>query len=244
MDLAAWRKNWDQLGKDDPLWVVLTDPSKKGGRWNPEEFFALGIEEIQRTLAELEQLQLKLKYGRALDFGCGVGRLSQALAEHFSEVQGVDISPSMIGHARRFNRYPNKCTYHINSEIGLPTFPTDHFDFIYTNITLQHIEPQFAKGYIRDFVRVLKPGGLAMFQVLRPTFVRRLIPDFAASTWRRIKSRGGPVIGMFGLSSRELRFLLAGSGASTLNVKCQHTQSGRWTSCRYIVTKPAIGSRR
>ena len=36
----------------------------------------------------------------ALDFGCGIGRLSQALAEHFDQVYGVDISPKMIELAR------------------------------------------------------------------------------------------------------------------------------------------------
>ena len=56
MDLNAWQKNWNELGKDDPLWVVLTNPAKKGGRWQPEEFFQTGIEEINGLLAKLASL--------------------------------------------------------------------------------------------------------------------------------------------------------------------------------------------
>ena len=40
----------------------------------------------------------------ALDFGCGAGRLSRALAAHFEHVVGVDVSASMIETARALNR--------------------------------------------------------------------------------------------------------------------------------------------
>lgn len=45
----------------------------------------------------------------ALDFGCGVGRLTQALAAHFDEVTGVDISPSMIKLAKKYSRHGDGC---------------------------------------------------------------------------------------------------------------------------------------
>ena len=39
MNINDSHRNWTELGKDDPLWVVLTDPDKKGGKWTEEEFF-------------------------------------------------------------------------------------------------------------------------------------------------------------------------------------------------------------
>ena len=238
MDLNAWQKNWDELGKDDPLWVVLTDPAKKGGRWQPEEFFQTGIEEINGLLAKLATLKPALPRSRALDFGCGVGRLTQALAGHFTEVHGVDISPSMIGHANRFNRQPEKCTYHVNPENNLALFPANHFDLIYSSITLQHIEPRFAKNYIREFVRVLKPGGVAAFQFLQPSFIRSLVPDAAAMAWRKFKFGQKPFIGMFGMKDREISRLVHQSGASTLTVIHSDTEHARWANRQYFITKP------
>ena len=77
MDISDWQKNWNELGKDDPLWVVLTDPAKKGGKWDPSEFFETGRTEIKNMLRELSDKGIELDKTRALDFGCGVGRLSQ-----------------------------------------------------------------------------------------------------------------------------------------------------------------------
>ncbi len=55
--------------------------------------------------------QISFPKRRALDFGCGVGRLTQALARHFNIVDGVDIAPSMIELANQFNRSGGRCRY-------------------------------------------------------------------------------------------------------------------------------------
>ena len=48
---------------------------------------------IDQLLGWLRELHVQVRPGRALDFGCGVGRLTQALAGKFSECDGVDIAP-------------------------------------------------------------------------------------------------------------------------------------------------------
>jgi SAM-dependent methyltransferase len=242
MELKDWQQNWNELGKDDPLWVVFSDPSKKGGRWDPKDFFEAGRNEIRSVLAELEKLNVKLSCGRALDFGCGVGRVSQALSHHFDEVHGVDISPSMVGHANGFNQFPGRCTYHINAENSLPMFPANHFDFVYSVIVLQHIEPRFAKNYMREFFRVVKPGGTVVFQILQPVFWRGLVPDFAVTAWRRLKHGGKPFIGMFGIPEKEIAALLDECGVKTLQVKPLFCDTPRYLSFQYVVSKPSPGS--
>jgi SAM-dependent methyltransferase len=237
MNLSDWQKNWNELGKDDPLWVVLTESSKKGGRWDPVEFFDLGVKEITQVLAEAATLNVPLRKGRALDFGCGVGRLSQALAMHFDQVHGVDISPSMVGHANRLSRFPEKCQYHINAEEHLGLFPDNHFDFVYSNITLQHIEQRFAKAYIADFLRVAKPGGIIVFQVLNPAFPRSLVPEFLVRMWRRLKHRGKPYIGIFGFRDGEIDSLCEANGGKILRIEKTNSDDSRWLSRRYFVTK-------
>ncbi len=102
---------------------------------------------------------------RALDFGCGVGRLTQALANHFDETYGIDVAASMIDQAIQYNRHGAKCTYLVNNEDNLAAFPDDSFDLVFSYIVLQHMRPEYSKGYIKEFLRVLAPGGLIAFQI-------------------------------------------------------------------------------
>lgn len=165
MDLEALRRNWEEFGRTDPLWSILTDPSKKNNRWDEREFFATGEAEIEVLMDYVATLPRRPRRRRALDFGCGVGRLTQALCRHFETVDGVDIAASMIERARRHNRFGPRCTYHVNVSPDLRLVPDGTFDLVYSNIVLQHMAPAYALGYIREFVRVLAPDGLAVFQV-------------------------------------------------------------------------------
>jgi SAM-dependent methyltransferase len=165
MGLQRLKRQWDALGKKDPLWAVLSVPDKRGGRWETEEFFAWGRDEIEGVLDHVRTLGVELSHTRALDFGCGVGRLTQALADHFQRVDGVDIAPSMLALADKFNRHDDRCRYTLNESADLRIFAEDAFDFIYSNITLGHMEPRYARGYLVEFLRVLKPRGLIMFQL-------------------------------------------------------------------------------
>jgi ubiquinone/menaquinone biosynthesis C-methylase UbiE len=48
----------------------------------------------------------------------------------------------------------------VNDQDDLRIFPDNTFDFIYSNFVLQHIKPDYTKAYIREFLRVLAPGGI------------------------------------------------------------------------------------
>src|SRR6266478_7996974 len=161
MQLDELKRHWNRFGETDPLWAILTDPACKDGKWDTEEFFRTGQREIAAILknvqtslsdfrchpsAEWEPLNgnsaspgAKLG-GMALDFGCGVGRITQALCHYFAECHGVDIAPSMIEWASGFNRYGSRCVYHVNDRPDLQLFAPRTFDFIYSNIVLQHME--------------------------------------------------------------------------------------------------------
>ncbi len=165
MEIERLKTNWEAFGRDDPLWAVLTEPTARGGRWDLDEFLARGEHEVAAALAELDQLGASPVRGRALDFGCGVGRLTQALADRFERCDGVDIAGSMIAEARRVNRRGDRVQYHVNDAPDLELFASGTFDFVLSFIVLQHMEPRYATGYIAEFLRVLKPGGVAMFQV-------------------------------------------------------------------------------
>jgi SAM-dependent methyltransferase len=168
--LTEETKAWEDLGTMDPLWSILTEPDKKHGKWDIQEFFTTGEKEIDRLMNKSETLRRPLGRGIALDFGCGVGRLTRALAKHFEKCCGVDISSTMIEKAKELNSEISNCEFLLNKEENLSMFPTNHFDMIYTNIVLQHIaNEEVIKSYVSEFVRVVKTGGLAVFQL--PSYI-------------------------------------------------------------------------
>ena len=162
---AAGQNYWDQYAATDPLWAVLSFPDKSGGRWPLPEFMKTGEREIALLFHRLAELQIAAPRRRALDFGCGVGRVTQALARRAAGALGADISPVMIDLARKLNRYPGRVDYICTADTELRTLPDHSFDLIYTNIVLQHVAPALAVQYLDEFFRLLEPNGVLVFQL-------------------------------------------------------------------------------
>jgi SAM-dependent methyltransferase len=158
--------NFEGFAQADPLWAICTDSQKRGRRWSKEQFFATGELEINRVMEYLRSIGLSpLKTDVALDFGCGVGRLTGALSQYFDRCCGVDISPTMIQLARDFHGDNPRCSFWLNEVDDLRLFSDGYFGFIYTSITLQHIPAHYVQKYLLELIRVLKAGGIFVFQI-------------------------------------------------------------------------------
>ncbi len=223
MDFQLLKRNWEAFGRDDPLWAVLTEPSRKGGLWDPDEFLATGEREITELFAELNDLGIAAAGGRALDFGCGAGRLTQALAGRFERCDGVDIAASMIAEAERLNRRGDRVDYHVNPSSDLALFGGETFDFVLSYIVLQHMEPRYAKRYIAEFVRVLKVGAIAVFSL--PTGLTMPVAAPASAGLPTadpvptdhmapsVENPDAPVMEMYGIPPDEVEAVLTAAGA-------------------------------
>ncbi len=246
MSLKKVQKVYEKVGKDDPLWAILTDDTKRGGKWDPQEFFNLGRDEIDSVLTYLDGLNAKINYGNALDFGCGVGRLTQGLCYHFDQVTGVDISDTMIDGANRFNKFGEKCTYITNTEPHLKCLDSDTFDLVYTNIVLQHMPPRYQVEYIKEFFRVLKSGGLAIFQVraakgYKPGSLAEKLYNFKMERWKPFWKtvRGRPPIQVHTISPKVVEQVIVECGAALLDVqKTDKRIRKHRQSLRYYAMKP------
>jgi len=192
MSFQTAKKNWEGLAQRDILWAICTNDEKKKGKWNPEDFFKMGEIEIDTIMSKLKKDNLfPQHWGKALDFGCGVGRLTRALTTHFEEVHGVDVAPTMIEQAKKINEtYQGKASiqFKLNLAGNLSTFESSTYSFIYSTLVIQHIPYPASINYIKDFVRMLRPGGKAVFQFPAKD-IRVLTPVQRLKTFLKVRER-------------------------------------------------------
>ena len=172
--LAGVRTGWEELGTADPLWAIRTDPSCRGGAWHLDDLFATGEREVAFTMARLDALAVPRKRSRAFDFGCGVGRVTQALASEFAFVVGVDVAASMLERARALDRSGSRVRYVQNTEPDLARFDDRDFDLVYSKLVLQHMPTDLGLAYLGELARLVAPGGALVVQV--PSAFRGLDP--------------------------------------------------------------------
>ncbi len=168
-------ETWELLGKDDPLWAVVSHDDKRGNRWNIAEFLRTGEPDVARYRELLGRLKdSPPRFRHILDFGCGVGRLSRFWAEWAEKVTGVDVSSSMIGQAKAINADKPNVEFVHNAATDLARFSTNSFDLVFSHICLQHIPWPLVRGYLDEFARVCCSGGLVVFQLPSRRLTRSL----------------------------------------------------------------------
>lgn len=245
LSLERHKEDWERLAEVDAMWAVLTAPDQRGGGWDADEFFATGRAEIEQVLAVVDGLELPLERGRTLDFGCGVGRLTRALADRFDTAVGVDISEAMVGTARELNADVVGCEFRVNASADLRQFDDGEFDFVYSSLVLQHLpDRELVNGYVAEFLRVVAPAGLVVFGLparigwpYRLGLSRRLY-----ATLRRLgvgeetilrRTRLTPMR-MTAVPEPEMRRFLDAHGASVLRAEAR--DGGAVRTVRYNVT--------
>lgn len=189
---------------------MLAAPNRRHGGWDSTEFFASGARHVAGLMKTADRIGLPQERKTALDFGCGVGRLTRALAEHFDSCVGVDISEAMVSQARLWHRDRPRCRFEINTSGHLHAFGDASFDFVYSRYVLQHLPSNdYVRTYLGEFLRVLRPGGLAAFQLPRRIpLARRIQPG--RRIYRLLRSLGVGerlLLERFELSPMRMRFL-------------------------------------
>ena len=147
--------DWREIGAADPFWGVLTAPEYRQAEIAPEViagFYATGREHMTYVADRLQRVTgAPLHVGRALDFGCGAGRLTEAMTSYADAVTGVDVSPGMLEQARRYGA--GKAVY-------ADALPEGEFDWINSFIVFQHIPPERGMQLLNQLLDRLAWGGL------------------------------------------------------------------------------------
>jgi len=124
--------------------------------------------------------------GAVLDAGCGPGHWTEALAKRGIEVSGVDLSGRFLEHARR--RYPGL----LFQQADLRTLPFAERSLggVLAWFSLIHFEEGELREALREFHRVLSPGGRLLLGFFRgegdgpSRFAHKVTPAWAwPSSW-------------------------------------------------------------
>ena len=155
------REYWDERARLNAVWFV--DTSLRYDDPDMEQFFATGrvvvAEAFEDLPAELPSRSL------AVDIGCGLGRLCVALGEHFDRVIGIDISSEMVERARTLTADSSGIEFIVGDGATLQPIADGTVDLVLTFTVFQHIpKVSVIEGYIREVGRILKPGGVFVFQ--------------------------------------------------------------------------------
>jgi len=162
--------DWETLGAKDPFWAVLTEDGYRMENLSPDSvgrFLETGEAHVARLWKALEAGRTEaLRPRRALDFGCGTGRVALALAARCDEVVGADVAASMLRQARELAARRNvgnlrflQCTDDLAELDG-------SFDLIHSYIVFQHIPTERGLKLVRRLFGLLDPKGHCVLHFL------------------------------------------------------------------------------
>lgn len=174
------RAEWNQRAKQDAHFYVAfakEQQDEAAFRASAAETMPALVQDFPR-MAETDPARRK-----ALEIGCGPGRLLAPMTEHFGEVHGVDVSDEMLALARKRLADAPGARFHLVSGDNLAPVEDNSIDFVYSYTVFQHIPSRDAvMNYLREAHRVLKPGGILRCQI-RGTPPTPLEIKYSGDTW-------------------------------------------------------------
>jgi cyclopropane fatty-acyl-phospholipid synthase-like methyltransferase len=224
--LERMRADWNGRAQEDANYYVAFGRHDQ----DDEEFFASAADVVRALEQELKRLgpDPAPPSRRALEIGCGPGRLMRPMSRHFEEIHGVDVSNEMIRLAsQKLSGIPFAHVHHTQGS-DLAPLASDYFDFVYSYAVFQHIpSKEVVFQYLSEARRVLKPGGILCCQI-------NGLPDTAQryTTWDGVR-----------ISEREVRDFTREHDFQLLRLEGSGTQY-MWTTWRKQLTGWFDGAQR
>lgn len=147
-EMRSSSTEWEQYGEREPYFAVLTDERFLRDRIDLDEFYATGEADVARLFADIGQ---PFDPKSALDFGCGVGRLTRALTQRVPVVVGCDAAESMLQLARAA----------VPSATFATELPDQRFDLVCSLIVFQHIPVPAGMAIVERLLGMVDAGGVA-----------------------------------------------------------------------------------
>ena len=171
------REDWNARAREDAGYYVAFGRRDQ----DDEEFFASASDVVRGLETELRRVPAEQRtHWKALEIGCGPGRLMRPMSRHFVEIHGIDVSDEMVERAKSNLQNTPNAFVHVGDGSRLSQFADASIDFVYSYAVFQHIPSRaVVLEYLDEVHRVLKPGGFARLQLNGLP----LIADDQYTTW-------------------------------------------------------------
>lgn len=170
------RAFWDAKARENAMYYIHSELDY--AHVDEKSFWDSGADNLDRTLGPFGVSIAPTD--RVVEIGCGIGRMTRAIAAQAAHVVGIDVSAEMIDRGRRALADLDNVELMVGNGRDLHGIPDASADVVYSFIVFQHIpDPAITCGYIREIGRVLRPGGWTVFQVSEQPEIHR--PE----TWAR-----------------------------------------------------------
>jgi SAM-dependent methyltransferase len=187
---------WDARADEDAFYFV--DNRLEYRNPDVERFWADGPRLLDRILGELG---VRIERGdEIVEIGCGIGRMTRALAARGASVRALDVSERMLELAREHNPRLSGVEWILGDGSSLRPIAGAGADACFSHVVFQHIpDPEITLGYVREMGRVLRPGGWSAFQVSdlpdlhrRPRIEQRVFGWWRSRIGRAPRGQGHP----------------------------------------------------
>jgi SAM-dependent methyltransferase len=98
-----------------------------------------------------------------LDVGCGVARVGREMASLCGAYIGADISRTLLRRARERTRHLGNVSFVHLAGMDLAELPDARFSRLVCHLVFLHLDEPEIRTLLREFRRVLTPGGVAYF---------------------------------------------------------------------------------
>ncbi len=164
------RRFWDARAAENARFYIdntlnYFDPSD-------EAFWTHGETELD---AMLDAVGAAIAPGdEVVEIGCGIGRMTRAIAARASAVRAIDISAEMLARARELGGDADTIEWVLGDGVSLAGIDDASADVCLSHVVFQHIpDPAITLHYVREIGRVLRPGGWAAFQISNDPGIHR-----------------------------------------------------------------------
>ncbi len=159
----SMRRDWDGRARKDAFHYIAA--WREG--WDAEAFFASGEDDYRRFVEPaLARQRCEPRAMTVLELGCGAGRMTRSFACRFARVVACDISAEMLRRAQTLLADFSNIVWIQGDGSSLSGVESNSMGFVFSYIVLQHIPAEtLVLQYVREMLRVLKPGGWFLFQL-------------------------------------------------------------------------------
>ena len=157
------KRSWDEGARRHPYFCVASGPQYLRDDIDYDRYFESGEDSVTAMFL-LAGWNPGLR-ARALEIGCGTGRITQALAKRFASVDAIDVSSDMVRIAERDLANIRNVRFHVTNGIDLRNFPDASFDYACSELVFRHIPSrEVIRTYLLETGRILTHGGRFAFQ--------------------------------------------------------------------------------